>query len=127
LRPLTHFLFSAVLVGSSGCASAPSQPALSRAQMEAAYEDAARDRASFELSCPKEQIGTTPIGQSANAGLMTVDRVVGVTGCGRKVVYVARCTWSSPDGVIVTGKSCVAFLDSDEHSRLVAPSADAGP
>ena len=38
------------------------------------------------------------------------------------VVCVARCTWSSPDGVVLTGKSCVAFLDSDEkHEAARGP------
>lgn len=119
---LTPLLFAGLALASvTACASTPEKPsALSAGERATAYEDAARGRASFELSCPKEQIQTTPLGEWASAGLMTADRVIGVTGCGRKAVYVARCTWSSPDGVTVTGKSCVAFLDSDEHKAVNA-------
>jgi hypothetical protein len=122
---LVRLVCLALLVTGCATASAPPPTALSAAERASAYEDAARGRATFELSCPKEQIQTTPLGEWASAGLMTADRVVGVTGCGRKLVYVARCTWSSPDGVSIAGKSCVAFLDSDEH-KGAATASDAG-
>jgi hypothetical protein len=49
-----------------------------------------RERASFDLDCPKEQI----TGQELNNG-----QYMGIKGCGKKAVYV-----TSPSGWILNGK-----------------------
>lgn len=92
-------LLSLVLVG---CVA-------SRAQIA----DAALTRAAFDLSCAKAELSATPLGDTNVIGRTSqspgLERsVVGVTGCGKKAVYVVEC--------VSTGSStCNAMLNADER------------
>jgi hypothetical protein len=77
----------------------------SRAQID----HTALTRAAFDLDCPRAELTPTPLGDSnligatpQSAGLQR--SVVGVTGCGKKAVYVVECVHDS----------CNALLNADE-------------
>lgn len=110
--PMTSLLAAAAVAHLCGCATTPE--GLTQAEIQSVFEDAARTRAAFELSCPADELTLTSLGDPTSAGLWTTDRVYGATGCDRRAVYVARCTFSSPDGVVITSRRCSAFLNSDE-------------
>lgn len=69
------------LVGLAGCVAVTA---------ESSFQAKALDRAAFELSCPKEQLQLNVLHR--NDGLGCAGSQMGVTGCGRKAVYV--CTRS---------------------------------
>jgi hypothetical protein len=50
-----------------------------------AFQTTVQQRASFDLSCPSEQLAVQPIGGNS----------YGATGCGQKVSYSCICAWSS--------------------------------
>jgi len=93
----------------------PRPPAWTPARISAAFSHVVLERAAFELECPAERLVVTPLGDGAPAAFFTEDRTVGVSGCDRKAVYVARCSYRTLDGVDVVGMSCVALLNSDER------------
>lgn len=84
----------------SGCAASLAQ-----------ITDAALTRAAFDMGCPKTDLQATPLGDTnligrtaQSAGLER--SVVGVTGCGKKSVYVVEC--------VSAGRStCNAMLNAD--------------
>jgi hypothetical protein len=97
-RPFLTALAAAVAL--SACAASPAQIA-----------DAARVRAAFDLGCPAASLATTPLGDTNVIGRTPqspgLERsVVGVTGCGKKAVYVVEC-------VSAAGSTCNAILNAD--------------
>lgn len=52
------------------------------------FRSQALARASFEMQCPREQLQLTGLNRSLDDG-MNPGAQVGVTGCGRRAVYVA--------------------------------------
>ena len=56
-------------------------------------------RASFELSCPRDQLELTVL---STEGARKLANQIGVTGCGQKVVYVyfsSTDTWTSDSAI----------------------------
>lgn len=80
----------------------------------------ATDRAAFDLDCPAADIRVTQLGDTVIIGRSTetagLERTVfGVSGCGRKVVYVVECVTNA------VSSRCNAVLNADERP---APSSD---
>jgi len=98
----------------AACATPKSAPAtpLTPVQLDDGYKKVVVDRAVFELGCPAEQITATFLGDVTSAGVMTSDRVIGLTACGKQLVYVARCTMSTVDSVNIISQRCVAIFNS---------------
>lgn len=104
----------AVSMFAAACATsqqAPSTP-LTPVQLDDGYKKVVLERAVFELGCPAEQITATFLGDAASAGVMTTDRVIGLTACGKQIVYVARCTMSTVDSINIVSQRCVAIFNS---------------
>jgi len=74
-----------VLLLSGACASTGSKPSAIKAPSEDAVQ-AIRDRASFDLACPKESIEVVVI----EAGGMMRPWTFGATGCGKQASYLSR-------------------------------------
>lgn len=110
---MTLRLSLAVLALCAGCATA--RTGLTDQQIDDGFADAARRRAAFDLDCPREEIATTNLGDTVGVGAWVSDRVIGVSGCDKRAVYVSRCSFSTPDGVVLTAHSCIAFLDASER------------
>lgn len=94
-------------------------------QLDDGYKNAARDRAAFDTSCAADQLEMTFLGDSTSAGFLVVDRVVGVTGCGQKLVYVARCTMNAGPTQAITAQKCVAIQNGDSKPTTPAPTTTA--
>jgi len=80
MRHARSVLFASLLLTATGCV----------VTAESSFKDKALDRVSFELSCPKEQIGMTVLHR--NDGFGCAGSTMGVEGCGKKAIYV--CTRS---------------------------------
>lgn len=108
-----RFALVVVAVCVAACATTPEAPPLTPQQLDDGYTNAARDRAVFDTSCAADQLELTFLGDSTSAGFLVVDRVVGVTGCGQKLVYVARCTMNAGPTQPITAQKCVAIQNGD--------------
>lgn len=73
-------LWAATLAGCAGLSVYGS-----RAQFESYTRAPLLRRASFDLSCPAEQLQSRPVGQQSDG----YDSI-GVAGCGRRATYVLR-------------------------------------
>ena len=81
------FLFILTLAGSlTGCATLQSGGfTVDKSSTEHAFE-VVKNRASFELECPKDKIEVTVLNAEGTPARATQ---IGVLGCGHKAVYVA--------------------------------------
>jgi hypothetical protein len=79
-----HLLPAVVALGLlAGCGARDSHP---RTPPNAvAFQSTVQQRATFDLSCPSDQLAVQPIGGNS----------YGAIGCGQKVSYSCICAWSS--------------------------------
>lgn len=78
--------------------------------------DTTSERAAFDLDCPAAQLSVTQLGDTVIIGRTTesagLERTVyGVTGCGKKAVYVVECVSN------VFASRCNAVLNADEQEQ----------
>jgi hypothetical protein len=85
-----YFLVAAVAVLTTGCVGVTA---------EGSFQEKALDRVSFEFSCPKDQLLYTVLHR--NDGLGCAGSQMGVSGCGKKAVYVctSRQEWINNTGL----------------------------
>jgi hypothetical protein len=60
---------------------------LTRPRVRTLFNEKGLDRAAFEMQCPKEQLALVPLSPPLDDEVYSGAQV-GVTGCGRKTVYV---------------------------------------
>lgn len=116
MRPALAFALGLVITATLACTASREQT-----------RGTAVERAAFDLGCPAEQLSATQLGDTVVIGRSQqtagVERtVLGVSGCGKKAVYVVEC-------VTGIGESrCNAIMNADEkpaaaHEPAAAPTA----
>lgn len=88
------FLLIILLVGLTSCVTA-----------EGSFKDKGMSSAAFEMSCPAEELEVTVLDERVS-GMACFGSKVGVSGCGKKAVYICAegNTWLNNTGVSQGGQ-----------------------
>jgi hypothetical protein len=103
---LLMYRMIALLLFMAGCASVVT----TQDDYRARAVQVTRDRAAFDLGCAAQELNVTPLGdETFMTDAYEYQVIYGVTGCGTKASYLARCERTNQ-----VQPKCSALMNSDQ-------------